>query len=330
MSIHQLINQIKPETQEVKDYDDILNGNESLMNLRPWKKDPKYFNKVYISSLALFKMANLAIKGGNIEVMGSLLGKVNDNCIIVTDVFAIPVEGTETRVNAQIEGYEYMVSYLQASNQINDKENIVGWYHSHPGYGCWLSGIDVSTQSLNQIQDPYLAIVVDPIKSINLGKIDIGAFRTYPEDVRVESNEARRAKFGNYSDRYYSLDIEIYTSEVDKQLINFINEETWINELLIKQEVEDSKEGELVDNIKKIIQKVTETIEEGMEVQRDMNRSRFNNSYMSRVKKEEFVKSKKFKGKGVDEELKGMIGEVSNTEVNGVFRQQVLDSIFRG
>jgi hypothetical protein len=22
----------------------------------------------------------------------------------------------------------------------------VGWYHSHPGYGCWLSGIDVGTQ----------------------------------------------------------------------------------------------------------------------------------------------------------------------------------------
>jgi COP9 signalosome complex subunit 5 len=29
-------------------------------------------------------------------------------------------------------------------------ENIVGWYHSHPGYGCWLSGIDCATQMLNQ------------------------------------------------------------------------------------------------------------------------------------------------------------------------------------
>jgi len=29
-------------------------------------------------------------------------------------------------------------------------ENVVGWYHSHPGYGCWLSGIDCSTQMLNQ------------------------------------------------------------------------------------------------------------------------------------------------------------------------------------
>ena len=30
------------------------------------------------------------------------------------------------------------------------QENAIGWYHSHPGYGCWLSGIDVSTQMLNQ------------------------------------------------------------------------------------------------------------------------------------------------------------------------------------
>jgi len=30
----------------------------------------------------------------------------------------------------------------------------VGWYHSHPGFGCWLSGVDVNTQqsfeALNQ------------------------------------------------------------------------------------------------------------------------------------------------------------------------------------
>ncbi len=40
-------------------------------------------------------------------------------------------------------------------------ENAIGWYHSHPGYGCWLSGIDVSTQMVNQqYQEPFVAIVV--------------------------------------------------------------------------------------------------------------------------------------------------------------------------
>ncbi|CAI5950268.1 unnamed protein product [Closterium sp. NIES-64] len=50
-------------------------------------------------------------------------------------------------------------------------ENVVGWYHSHPGYGCWLSGIDVSTQMLNQeFQEPFLAVVIDPTRTVSAGK----------------------------------------------------------------------------------------------------------------------------------------------------------------
>lgn len=53
---------------------------------------------------------------------------------------------------------------------------------SHPGYGCWLSGIDVDTQSNNQrFNDPYLAVVIDPNRTVSAGKVEIGAFRTYPE-----------------------------------------------------------------------------------------------------------------------------------------------------
>lgn len=30
-------------------------------------------------------------------------------------------------------------------------------------------------------QDPFLAVVVDPHRTIAAGKVEIGAFRTYPE-----------------------------------------------------------------------------------------------------------------------------------------------------
>ena len=36
-------------------------------------------------------------------------GKIEDNTFVVIDSFALPVEGTETRVTALEEGYEYMV-----------------------------------------------------------------------------------------------------------------------------------------------------------------------------------------------------------------------------
>lgn len=26
---------------------------------------------------------------------------------------------------------------------------VVGWYHSHPGFGCWLSSVDVNTQQVS-------------------------------------------------------------------------------------------------------------------------------------------------------------------------------------
>lgn len=34
------------------------------------------------------------------------------------DSFALPVEGTETRVNAQAQAYEYMTAYIEAAKQV--------------------------------------------------------------------------------------------------------------------------------------------------------------------------------------------------------------------
>ncbi|KAL0393854.1 UNVERIFIED_CONTAM: COP9 signalosome complex subunitb [Sesamum latifolium] len=152
---------------------------------KPWANDPHYFKRVKISALALLKMVVHARSGGTIEVMGLMQGKTDGDAIIVMDAFALPVEGTETRVNAQADAYEYMVDYSQTNKQAGRLENVVGWYHSHPGYGCWLSGIDVSTQMLNQqYQEPFLAVVIDPTRTVSAGKVEIGAFRTYPDGYK--------------------------------------------------------------------------------------------------------------------------------------------------
>ena len=67
------------------------------------------------------------------------------------DTFALPVEGTETRVNAGDEANVYTIEHTEACEQVHRPENVVGWYHSHPGYGCWLSTIDVGTQQKYQM-----------------------------------------------------------------------------------------------------------------------------------------------------------------------------------
>ncbi|KAG0683772.1 COP9 signalosome catalytic subunit rri1, partial [Pichia californica] len=155
------------------------NGNNGNNN-KIWKNNPYYFRTVNISLLTILKMSNHAISGGSIEIMGMLVGYYKGNEIIILDCYPLPVKGTESRVNPQNDSYEFMLSYITKLQESGLKrENIIGWYHSHPGFGCWLSGIDVQTQKLHQnFEDPYVAIVIDPIKCIKNGKIDIGAFRT--------------------------------------------------------------------------------------------------------------------------------------------------------
>lgn len=50
--------------------------------------------------------------------------------MIVMDSFALPVEGTETRVNAQAQAYEYMTAYIEAAKQVTYVCSIFSKYHT--------------------------------------------------------------------------------------------------------------------------------------------------------------------------------------------------------
>jgi COP9 signalosome complex subunit 5 len=50
--------------------------------------------------------------------MGIMQGKVVGDTMVIMDSFALPVQGTETRVNAASEANEYMVNYLVNSPKV--------------------------------------------------------------------------------------------------------------------------------------------------------------------------------------------------------------------
>eukprot|EP00889_Picochlorum_renovo_P007640 jgi/Picre1/34670/NNA_002138.t1 len=200
---------------------------------RSWEKDVEYFKRVNFTASAVVEMGIHANSGGNLEVMGLLLGKIEDEVFHVLNVFPLPVEGTETRVNAQSEANEYIVRFLEALQRSGNSDCVVGWYHSHPGYGCWLSGIDVSTQTVNQkYQDPFLAVVIDPHETIKTGKISIGSFRTYPEDhvgrkqslsdqsIPVEKVE----DYGVHAHKYYEMESCFFKTESDEVALREIQQ----------------------------------------------------------------------------------------------------------
>jgi len=215
-----------------------------------WKKDPYYFKNVKISAVAVLKMlmhardglCKIPGQGEDFEVMGLMQGKIEGDSIVVMDCFGV-LKGSEIRVAAGVADFEYMVQYTEMSERIGKISGVVGWYHSHPGMGCWLSLIDVNTQFNNQnFQDPYLAIVVDPKRTMSSGKVDLHAFRTWPENYNVPENQKLKAprgkgdhEFGVHAHRYYELKVSVYKSGLDNTLLKQLWGKYWINTIALSR-----------------------------------------------------------------------------------------------
>ncbi|KAG9761338.1 Mov34/MPN/PAD-1 family protein, partial [Aureobasidium melanogenum] len=146
---------------------------------------------VYISSLALLKMLRHGRAGVPMEVMGLMLGEfVDDYTVRVVDVFAMPQSGTGVSVEAVDPVFQ--TKMMDMLRQTGRPETVVGWYHSHPGFGCWLSSVDINTQqSFEQLTPRAVAVVIDPIQSVK-GKVVIDAFRLINPQTLMLGQEPRQ------------------------------------------------------------------------------------------------------------------------------------------
>lgn len=332
----ELENQVEAIDQNSQEYDELYTQDteqqKALIRERPWKNDPNYFKRVKISAIALLRMAIHARSGDSIEVMGVMTGKIRPNEFIVMDVFALPVEGTETRVNAMGEAYEYMVQYVSSLQEVGRTENIVGWYHSHPGYGCWLSGIDVGTQFQNQqFQDPFLALVIDPNRTISAGKVDIGAFRTYPEGYNNNDSSstgsghqqniplAKMEDFGVHASRYYPLEISYFKSSLDAKLLELLWNKYWASTLSQSPLVTNQQyTSEQMHDLAKKSTKLTQNISHGKLVDYTTLKS-----FAATVDPEG-----KASGSTKDEEVEMDAGRIGSEQVHGLLARELNDRLF--
>lgn len=136
-------------------------------------------------------------------------------------------------------------------------------YHSHPGFGCWLSGVDINTQqSFESLSDRAVAVVVDPIQSVkgkvnlymlcadfilDLSQVVIDAFRTINPQTIALNQEPRQttsnighlqkpsiqALIHGLNRHYYSIPIAYRTHNLEQKMLLNLNKQTWNDSLAL-------------------------------------------------------------------------------------------------
>jgi 26S proteasome regulatory subunit N11 len=203
---------------------------------------------VHISGLALLKMLKHGRAGVPLEVMGLMLGEfVDDYTVKVVDVFAMPQSGTGVSVEAI--DYVFQTKMLDMLKQTGRPEMVVGWYHSHPGFGCWLSGVDINTQqNFEQLNPRAVSIVIDPIQSVK-GKVVIDAFRLINPQTHMLGQEPRQttsnvghlhkpsiqALIHGLNRHYYSIAIAYRKNELEEHMLLNLHKKKWTDALAVTQ-----------------------------------------------------------------------------------------------
>ncbi|GMI47234.1 hypothetical protein TrCOL_g4385 [Triparma columacea] len=213
--------------------------------------------KVHVSSLALLKMLKHGRAGVPMEVMGLMLGNfVDDFTIVCVDVFAMPQSGTGVSVEAVDPVFQ--TKMLDMLKQTGRPEMVIGWYHSHPGFGCWLSGTDINTQSSFEALNPRaVALVVDPIQSVK-GKVVIDCFRLINPQLMMMGVEPRQttsnigllnkpsiqALIHGLNRHYYSIVIDYRKNELEEQMLMNLHKTKWTSGLTLKKFEDVQEENE--------------------------------------------------------------------------------------
>jgi len=219
---------------------------------------------IYISSLALLKMLRHGRAGVPMEVMGLMLGEfIDDYTVRVVDVFAMPQSGTGVSVEAVDPVFQ--TKMMEMLKQTGRPETVVGWYHSHPGFGCWLSSVDINTQqSFEKLTPRAVAVVIDPIQSVK-GKVVIDAFRLISPHTAILGQEPRQttsnlghlnkpsiqALIHGLNRHYYSIGINYRKTALEENMLMNLHKHVWTEAL----QMVDFREGgsKNVERLKRLV-----------------------------------------------------------------------------
>jgi 26S proteasome regulatory subunit N11 len=161
---------------------------------------------LYLSKLAEEKLRNHALSGlsPRMEVMGLMLGTIyrhrEREYVMARDVVTTDLDASQVSVRFDRQGFEKLFDSL---DDCGFDYIVVGWYHSHPGHGCFLSQTDIDTQESMFGKPFHSALVIDPVN------LEIETFK-------VENGRAMHRPFAVYWDEFQN---PYYGESVRKRLL---------------------------------------------------------------------------------------------------------------
>ncbi|MDP3741712.1 MAG: hypothetical protein Q8R15_00180 [Candidatus Micrarchaeota archaeon] len=122
---------------------------------------------VYVKQSAVEKAEEyfLRLASQRLEGMGLLIGvncEHNGSRFVMVNEF-MTTDTTSTAVSVRFPPSAFEKLSQQLKGKLGESV-VVGWCHSHPSYGCFLSSTDVSTQRKFFNEDFHVAAVFDPLR----------------------------------------------------------------------------------------------------------------------------------------------------------------------
>jgi len=125
--------------------------------------------EAYLSQQSLQQAKQHAATAANngLEAMGLLAGQVREwqgeKYVIVDQYITGGNASTSVSVKFSDAAFPKLAAQVNASRRKGGI--LVGWCHSHPNYGCFLSSMDVATQKKYFAEDFNIAVVLDPVRN---------------------------------------------------------------------------------------------------------------------------------------------------------------------
>jgi proteasome lid subunit RPN8/RPN11 len=208
------------------------------------------------------------------EVYGILIGSIEKNSkLLVKD--AIPmIVGDRAGVKYESKQYVDMAqidaSVFERSVQDSKEDFIIGWWHTHPGFGFFYSPIDCMTQLGYQIPNPYaVGLIFDHCKKdTKENLLGIAGLRLKDPDLGMSSTY-------DLIDLSYELDQKTMAEKADKAVIKIskkmkvvLDEIKYIDDVLRKKALAQLQRNFGLILVPKEDIKVTEHEEEAEEDER--------------------------------------------------------------